>query len=419
MHCGASGWARVTGLGVAVVVYAEEGPPRAVAVVERAGVVVVAAAFGAGARSARADIVVCARIEVVAGFAISRCRWRAGTRGGLAGAGVVTLVAVVADDRSADAVSRSGRCRRSCRPGRRCRIRHAAPVASRCPCWACRCQGRCTGRRCRRTGVPAHVSIPLEGRRGRAGRPSSHRDPGHAARAASRCPFRGSQVPGSLHWSPVQTTGVPAQFPFWQVSPVVQAWPSSQDPPCGRAGEQMPVPGLQVPGLLHWSPVQTTGVPTQFPFWQVSPVVQAWPSLQDPPCGTGGEQMPVPGLQVPGLLHWSPVQTTGVPTQFPFWQVSPVVQAWPSLQGRHAARAASMCPFRGCRCRGCCTGAGRPPGVPRSFHPGRCRRSCTGRCRRRRMCCSCDCRCPTTCRSGRRCRRRCRCSRGRTGRPRP
>ena len=49
--------------------------------------------------------------------------------------------------------------------------------------------------------------------------------------------------------------------------------------------------------------------------------MQASESLQDVPFGAAGfEQMPVPGLQVPGVWHWSEaVQTTGLdPAHVPF-----------------------------------------------------------------------------------------------------
>src|SRR5437867_2897287 len=152
-------------------------------------------------------------------------------------------------------------------------------------------------------------------------------------------PVAGLQVPGSWHWSAVQTTGfAPTQLPFWQVSVCVQASPSLQAVPLVLVvgAEHMPVAGLQVPGSWHWSAVQTTGLaPTQLPFWQVSVCVQALPSLQAVllVLFVGAEHTPVAGLQVPGSWHWFAVQTTGLaPTQLPFWHVSVCVQALPSLQ---------------------------------------------------------------------------------------
>src|SRR5882672_5308152 len=108
----------------------------------------------------------------------------------------------------------------------------------------------------------------------------------------------------------MQMTGLaPVQVPAWQVSTWVQALPSVQVVPSGLgvAAEQVPVPGLQVPGSWQASEaVQTMGLaPVQTPAWQVSTWVQALPSVQAAPSGLGAavEQTPVPGLQVPGSWH--------------------------------------------------------------------------------------------------------------------
>ena len=96
--------------------------------------------------------------------------------------------------------------------------------------------------------------------------------------------------------------GLP-QEPFWHVSPLVQASPSLQAAPFVLAGvEQVPVAGSHVPATWHWSEaVQTTGLlPVQSPLWQVSVCVQALPSLQAVPFAAFGfEQTPVPVLQTP------------------------------------------------------------------------------------------------------------------------
>src|SRR2546425_362198 len=146
-----------------------------------------------------------------------------------------------------------------------------------------------------------------------------------------------SQVPATWHWSrAVQTTGVLVQVPVWQLSPVVQARPSLQLVPLGLAGfEQRPVGVLQVPASWHWSwAVQTTGVPRS----EARRVGEAGGSRGSPfhlkKKGMAGfEQRPVVVSQVPATWHWSrAVQTTGVTVQVPVWQLSPVVQARPSLQ---------------------------------------------------------------------------------------
>jgi hypothetical protein len=50
--------------------------------------------------------------------------------------------------------------------------------------------------------------------------------------------------------------------------------------------------------------VHTTAVPLQTPDWQLSPEVQALPSLHVVPLGAFGfEQVPVAGLHVPATWH--------------------------------------------------------------------------------------------------------------------
>jgi hypothetical protein len=134
----------------------------------------------------------------------------------------------------------------------------------------------------------------------------------------------------------VHVTVVPLQVPAWQVSPVVQAFPSLHVVPFAMGGfEQAPVDWLHVPAVWHWSSaVHVTVVPLQLPAWQASAVVQAFPSLQVVPSALlGFEQIPVDGLHIPAVWHWScAVHVTVVPLQLPEWQASAVVQAFPSLQ---------------------------------------------------------------------------------------
>src|SRR5205823_1283625 len=105
-------------------------------------------------------------------------------------------------------------------------------------------------------------------------------------------PLTASQVPALWHWSEaVQVTGVPAvQAPCWQVSPWVQALPSLQAEPSALAWlEQVPVVGSQTPTWHGSEPAQVTGVPA----WQtpapshVSAPLQAVPSEQEVPAATG------------------------------------------------------------------------------------------------------------------------------------
>jgi hypothetical protein len=110
------------------------------------------------------------------------------------------------------------------------------------------------------------------------------------------------------------------QVPLWQVSSWVQADLSEQGAPFALVGvEQAPVAGLQVPALWHWlRGEQTTGVLVQDPAWHVSPVVQAFPSLQG---------VPERGLQTP--LTSAPAATEQA-SQAPASQA--VLQQTPSVQ---------------------------------------------------------------------------------------
>src|SRR2546422_1080409 len=172
--------------------------------------------------------------------------------------------------------------------------------------------------------------------------PSSHGVP-FGALGFEHTPVDVLQVPASWHWSePVQTTAGPAvQTPAWQLSFWVQALLSALQAVLFALGgfEQRPVDVLQVPASWHWSwAVQTTGVPVQVPLWQLSPVVQARPSLQLVPSDLAGfEQRPVVVSQVPATWHWSrAVPATHVPVQVPLWQVrkSVVEGTWVDLGGR-------------------------------------------------------------------------------------
>ena len=82
--------------------------------------------------------------------------------------------------------------------------------------------------------------------------------------------------------------------------------------------------------------MQVTGFdPVQVPFWHVSVCVHMLPSLQLVPlvAFVGVGQVPVDGLQVPATWQVGAVQVVNCPgAHAPDWQVSPTVQALPSLQ---------------------------------------------------------------------------------------
>jgi hypothetical protein len=89
----------------------------------------------------------------------------------------------------------------------------------------------------------------------------------------------------------------------------------------------MPVPGLQV-----WPPGQLTGVAAQTPPLQTSPVVHRLPSLQGLELATCWQ--PDAELQLSSVHTFPSSQLAGPPgTQLPPAQVSPIVQASPSVQG--------------------------------------------------------------------------------------
>jgi hypothetical protein len=145
-----------------------------------------------------------------------------------------------------------------------------------------------------------------------------------------------TQPDAGLHESVVQgllslqTRALPgAQFPAEQMSPTVQALPSLHAP--GAATNAHPVAGRQVSVVHTFPSLQTRAGPAvQVPPAQVSLVVHALPSVQLPLCGA--KTHPEAGLQesaVQGLLS---VQTTGVaPAHVPAEHASCWVQALPSL----------------------------------------------------------------------------------------
>ena len=88
----------------------------------------------------------------------------------------------------------------------------------------------------------------------------------------------------------------------------MQKLPSEHAAPFGFVGlSHMPVAGLHVPRLWHWSGAgQTTGlVPVQTPAMQLSVCVHLSPSSHATPSPLGklGEQTPVIGMHVPAVWH--------------------------------------------------------------------------------------------------------------------
>jgi hypothetical protein len=126
-----------------------------------------------------------------------------------------------------------------------------------------------------------------------------------------------------------QITGAPGwQLPPPQVSPNVQALPSSQA--LVLFVKTQPELGLQVSVVQPFPSLHTSGVPGwQLPPPHVSPVVHALPSLHEAVLLT--YEQPVAGMHESSVQALLSLQTTGVPgRQLPPPHVSPVVQALPS-----------------------------------------------------------------------------------------
>lgn len=132
---------------------------------------------------------------------------------------------------------------------------------------------------------------------------------------------------------------VPRHVPFWHVSFDVQVLPSLQVPPVVGVNRQ-PLAGTQL-SVVHVLPSSQVGAtpPTHWPPEQLSAVVHAFPSEQLTP------SLPARCAQPFVMSHESTVhglpssQLTPTPWQNLAAQVSPVVQALPSLQPVPAATA--------------------------------------------------------------------------------
>ena len=140
-------------------------------------------------------------------------------------------------------------------------------------------------------------------------------------------------VPAVWHTSEAeQVTAVPGvHVPAWQV--LGKQASVEQSVLLAFAGLEQ-TPAVHVPAVWHTSEAeQVTAVPgVHVPAWQVlgkQASVEQFVLL----AFAGLEQFPVPGSHVPAVWHTSEAeQVTAVPgVQTPAWQVSPVVQEFPSL----------------------------------------------------------------------------------------
>ena len=156
-------------------------------------------------------------------------------------------------------------------------------------------------------------------------------------------PVLESHVPGELwhaSWGLVQVTAVPAvHVPFWQLLGL--QWAVLQLVPFVTFGyEHVPVLELQVAPVVVWQEsggeLQDTPVPAvHTPAWQDLGVQESLLQLV-PFAEVGYEHWPVLGVQVAPVVVWhsgGELQATGdAPVHTPDWQVSTVVQAFPSSQ---------------------------------------------------------------------------------------
>ncbi len=143
----------------------------------------------------------------------------------------------------------------------------------------------------------------------------------------------GDTQESAVHWSPSSQAGAgpPTQVPAEQLSAVVQASPSSQARVL--ASLRQPVPGSQLSSVHPLPSSQSTDSPDrQAPAEQVSPAVQALPSSQAAVLFVLTQ--PAEGSQVSSVHTSASSQSAAAPpTQAPPEQVSAVVQALPSSQG--------------------------------------------------------------------------------------
>ena len=132
-------------------------------------------------------------------------------------------------------------------------------------------------------------------------------------------------------WSSQSTAEAGLQAPSPQVSPLVQALPSSQA--SVLLAKTQPVAGSQLSLVQGLASSQARVSPlTQAPTSQVSPLVQALPSSQVRVLFV--KTQPEAGSQLSVVQGLASSQARGPPPwQLPSPQVSPSVQASPSLQG--------------------------------------------------------------------------------------
>jgi hypothetical protein len=143
------------------------------------------------------------------------------------------------------------------------------------------------------------------------------------------------------HWPLLHTSLFVQAFPSLQVGRM-QALPPSQSASDLHAAAfvaHLPVSGVMVQPMagshdddVHCVPAgHVIGTPAQVPFVQASPCVQALPSLQEAVLFTNLQ--PVAVSQESFVQGFWSLHTMGAPLQVPWLQTSSFVHALPSLQG--------------------------------------------------------------------------------------
>jgi hypothetical protein len=177
-------------------------------------------------------------------------------------------------------------------------------------------------------GLPAHVPLPWQTSGVVHKLPSSHTLPGWGT--AAQLPLAESQRSLVHGFLSSQILALPVHLPLPHVSGEVQGLPSSQLLPLAGVYLQ-PSLGSQISLVQGLASSQLTlAAGTQLPLMQPSPVVQTLPSSQLPLLGV---LVHLPATHASAVQGLASSQGVPLPLHAPALQISPVVQASPSLHG--------------------------------------------------------------------------------------
>ncbi len=130
-----------------------------------------------------------------------------------------------------------------------------------------------------------------------------------------------------------QLTAMPTQAPLTQVSPMLQALPSSHVTPFAAATElHLPLVGSQLSTVHEFPSSHTAAAPgAHLPLTHTSLIVHRLPSSHGPSCGVAAH-LPFDGSQLSLVQGFLSSQLSGEPWQAWPLQTSPLVQGLPSSQ---------------------------------------------------------------------------------------